>query len=377
MRRSLFVGSVFALAITGASAAPPVRAVASPGASPRTPSLTCSGGFVADTTPNPKKIDILNAAKAFAGSTVWAVGSTAIDASTSVPLAERWNGSSWSSVAVPPFGSVNNQLSGVAGSSSNDVWAVGDEDSAGNPGGLIEHWNGSAWAASTGSGAGSGFGGVAAITSTNAWAVGSFGLQTFVEHWNGASWSVVASPNGPGGDGYLAAVSAVSASNIWAVGATSTSALIEHWNGTKWSVHSSPAITGTSFLSSVREISASDVWAVGAEESASFVETTLVEHWNGATWTIVASPNGSSSFSDLTAVAPISATDVWAVGNQSSGALAMRYNGTVWTLVPELAGNLTLNGATASTTEHVVWAVGSQEKSSKPFKTFAEHVCPA
>jgi hypothetical protein len=55
----------------------------------------------------------------------------------------------------------------------------------------------------------------------------------------------------------------------------------------------------------------------------------------------------------------------------------MRYKGTVWTLVPELAGNLTLNGATASTTEHAIWAVGSQEKSSKPFKTFAEHVCPA
>jgi hypothetical protein len=161
-------------------------------------------------------------------------------------------------IAVPPFGSVNNQLSGVAGSSSNDVWAVGDEDSGGNPGGLIEHWNGSAWAASTGSGAGSGFGGVAAITSTNAWAVGSFGLQTFVEHWNGASWSVVANPNGPGGEGYLAAVSAVSASNIWPVGANSTSALIERWNGTKWSVQSSPAITGTSFLSSVREISASE-----------------------------------------------------------------------------------------------------------------------
>jgi hypothetical protein len=151
-------------------------------------------------------------------------------------------------------------------------------------------------------------------------------LQTFVEHWNGASWSAVASPNGPGGDGYLAAVSAVSASNIWAVGATSTSALIERWNRTKWWVQSSPAITGTSFLSSVREISA---------------------------------------------------IDVWAVGNQCSGALAMRYNGTVWTLVPELAGNLTLNEATASTAEHAVWAVGSQEKSSKPFKTFAEHVRPA
>jgi hypothetical protein len=379
MRRSLVIGSVLGLAISGASAAPPVRAAVSPAASPPTPSLSCSGGFVADTTANPKKIDILNAVKAFAGSTVWAVGYAAIDASTSVPLAERWNGSSWSSVAVPPFGSVNNQLSGVAGSSSNDVWAVGDEDSGGNPGGLIEHWNGSAWSASTasGAGAGSGFGGVASVSSTNAWAVGSSGVKTFVEHWNGASWAVVPSPSGPGGDGYLAAVSAVTANNIWAVGASGISALIEHWNGTKWSVQASPVIAATSFLSSVREIAANNVWAVGAVESASFVTTTLVEHWNGSSWAIVASPSGSTSFSELTAVAPISTTDVWALGNQSTGALAMRYNGTKWTLVPELAGNLALNGATASTTGHVVWAVGSQENASKPFKTFAEHICPA
>src|SRR5438270_11754958 len=62
------------------------------------------------------------------------------------------------------------------------------------------------------------------------------------------TWSVVKSPN----VGQLSGVAAVSASNIWAVGsyyAGSVKAgqtLIEHWNGTSWSVVKSPNV-GSNF----------------------------------------------------------------------------------------------------------------------------------
>jgi hypothetical protein len=54
------------------------------------------------------------------------------------PLVARWNGGSWAIASTPL---VSGQLSGVDGSASNNVWAVG----AGDSGSLTERWNGSSW----------------------------------------------------------------------------------------------------------------------------------------------------------------------------------------------------------------------------------------
>src|SRR5260221_6741994 len=66
--------------------------------------------------------------------------------------------------------------------------------------------------------------GVTVLSSTNAWAVGSYfnGLadRTLIVHWNGSVWKVVASPNvGRGSrENFLISVVAISADNTWAVG---------------------------------------------------------------------------------------------------------------------------------------------------------------
>jgi len=66
--------------------------------------------------------------------------------------------------------------------------------------------------------------GVAAVSGNNIWAVGDYYAgsvkagQNLIEHWNGTSWSVVKSPNGGAVAIGLWGVAAVSASNIWAVG---------------------------------------------------------------------------------------------------------------------------------------------------------------
>jgi hypothetical protein len=216
------------------------------------------------------------------------------------------------------------------------VWAVGDYNHAPTFSTLAEHWDGTQWSVVPSPNAG-GFLDpnflyvVAAISSTDVWAVGNYNNgtadQTLAEHWNGTQWSVVSSPN-PGGDGNnndLSGVAAVSASDVWAVGhynnGTADQTLAEHWNGTQWSVVPSPNPgTGDTYLYGVAAISSSDVWAVGNQATGS-----LTEHWDGAAWSIVPSPPGI-----LFAVAAVSSSDVWAVGDYNNGTadqtLAEHYN---------------------------------------------------
>jgi hypothetical protein len=123
----------------------------------------------------------------------------------------------------------------VAATSSTNAWAVGDYYNGTTDQTLIEHWNGTSWKQVTSPNAGGSshdnvLNGVAATSSTNAWAVGYFynGTtdQTLIEHWNGTSWKQVTSPN-PGGssdDNILNGVAATSSTNAWAVG--------DYYNGT-------------------------------------------------------------------------------------------------------------------------------------------------
>ncbi len=78
---------------------------------------------------------------------------------------------------------------------------------------------------------------VAAISSNDVWAVGGdtdFLITAIIEHWDGKAWSLVPSPtyvssNDSGGAYRLNAVAAISTSDVWAVGDDNR---IEHWNGT-------------------------------------------------------------------------------------------------------------------------------------------------
>ncbi len=68
---------------------------------------------------------------------------------------------------------------------------------------------------------------------------------------------------------------------------------------------------GGRLLFGVAPVSASDVWAVGQDVNGQ----TLTEHWNGTSWNVVPGidfdPNNSTF---LTGVAAITATNAWAVG---------------------------------------------------------------
>jgi hypothetical protein len=81
------------------------------------------------------------------------------------------------------------------------------------------------------------FNDVAALSATNAWAVGEretsqFVRRTLVAHFTNGTWTVVPSPNLGSGDNQLFGVAAPAGTNVWTVGTAShpigSSGLIEH-----------------------------------------------------------------------------------------------------------------------------------------------------
>jgi hypothetical protein len=180
-------------------------------------------------------------------------------------------------------------LTAIAAISSTDIWAVGTNTNVGTTGtlgSLIEHWNGHIWkSVPAPTAVGSTLRAVAAVSSSDVWAVGS----GVIMHYDGRQWSIT--PTQQHFD--LHAVAAISANNLWAVGTGSSHnmavAQIVHWDGTQWRAAAIPTIPNSSLLG-VAAVSADDVWAVG--EFAPNVMKPLLLHWNGAVWRTVAFPPG-------------------------------------------------------------------------------------
>lgn len=307
--------------------------------------------------------------------------SGAVYAASSAPkiTCKQWN------YVSSPSPDTGDSLDGIAAISSSDVWAVGYNNYGNNPLPLAEHYDGTQWSAVSlpiPSGAtGVTLTGVAAVSTNNVWAVGYYqgsGINTYtlIEQWNGTNWSIVSSPNpGGGNDDFLNGVAAVSATDIWAVGVYYGSALIEQWNGVNWNVVPSPAPNGSAELFGVSAISSTNVWAVGDTNSS----TSLTEQWNGTSWNIVPSPNPPGQSAGLNNVAAVSANNVWAVGDSSNSyadeyALIEQWNGSTWNIVsspsPSPISNL-LGIATIS--KKNIWAVGFFENSKGIYHPLIEH----
>jgi hypothetical protein len=229
-------------------------------------------------SPSPStRYNALHGVVAFGANDVWAVGITQTSGGRGIAnrtLVEHWNGTAWSVVPSPNVGSGNNYLLAVAGASATDLWAVGSHDTHT----LTERWNGSTWSVVASPNVGSTanfFNGVAAVSTGDVWAVGAVypggatSEKTLTEHWNGTNWSVVPSPNVGTGNNALAAVAALSSGDVWAVGSFysgSSKTLTERWNGTVWSVVSSPSPGTEARLSGAAAVAPSTVWSVGSFE---------------------------------------------------------------------------------------------------------------
>lgn len=220
--------------------------------------------------------------------------------------------------------------------------------------------------------------GITAISANNVWTVGwaqdpqgpPYIKRTLIEHFDGSSWNIVQSLN-PANDinSVLHFVSGKSANDVWAVGASHNGllpsrTLIEHWDGTQWSIVSSPSPdTQLNELRGVAAISANDAWAVGfrgGTKTDTPIET-LILHWDGTKWSQVPSPNIRGGANQLFGVTAIATNDIWAVGVAGGAPLAMRWNGSAWSIVPvEPDGGLSTEklNAVSAAAGNDVWAVG-------------------
>src|SRR5215469_15282646 len=209
---------------------------------PLRPLILRWNGKVWRQTPSPDLVGALAAVTVTSATGAWAVGLGGTK--TSQTIIEHWNGKAWTVMQSPVR---DGNLDGVAATSASDVWAVGFSGNWTASHALVLHWNGQAWRQvpapdQPGNGI---FWGVAATSARNAWAVSGAAQKaldvnkTVIEQWNGTAWARVPSANPKPGGGILSGVAAVSASNAWAVGfdedfAFGFEGVIEHWNGTSW-----------------------------------------------------------------------------------------------------------------------------------------------
>jgi alpha-tubulin suppressor-like RCC1 family protein len=335
---------------------------------------------------------IFTSVAAASGSDAWAVGASDALSTSGQPLAEHWNGATWSTATVPlPAGATGAQLSGVDEVSSGNVWAVGSVTQNGAQRTLIEHWDGTAWTIvpspdpQTGTGASDALRAVGGTSASDLWAVGDYSdgssfIAMLFAHWNGTAWSFVKEPAALHGSAFGEAVTVLSPNDAWAVGQTGlrTATLSAHWDGHAWSFVKTPfpqdGKDPQNFLTGVTATGPGDVWASGYEGNVNQQNFNLpyVLHWNGTVWSLTETPNAGTEGSLLAGVTALSPTDVWAAGQtgESDGALLTfteHFNGQSWSVAPSLdpgelgdAPDSTFQAIT-SAAPHVLFAVGSLE----------------
>jgi hypothetical protein len=328
----------------------------------------------------------------------WAVGLDTPSASV-YPILQEWNGASWSS--APSATVSNGGLFGVTCVSSSDCWAVGGSNfsSGSGPLPLAEHWDGVSWTAMTTpdvpGAAGALLHSVSCASSADCWAVGQTdddtqtSLGTLIVHWNGASWSL--GTPAPSGEPYdrLNSVDCLTGSDCWAVGEASPAqghddflpifpdaggdqGLIEHYDGSAWAVVpsvSEPAPNGD-YLSAVTCVSAIDCWAAGSTTGSSggAPTGTLAQRWNGSSWSLVPTPTSPASLGAagiLTSVACLSSTQCWATAAGDLGGSAFApvpaieaWDGSTWSVEPSPTATAFLDNV-ACVRGDACWSVGS------------------
>lgn len=280
-------------------------------------------------------------------------------------------------------------LTGVDATSAHDVWAVGHVLS-GQSVPVVLHSDGTGWTEMDAhvppAAYGAVFDDVAALSPSDAWAVGGRcdenGCAVLADHWDGDAWTPVEAPT-PGAEVATVAVSGTATDDVWMVGSfygsdtTCTRQFAEHWDGTSWRRVALPRERGQRLgeLTDVVALAGDDAWAVGLFDRSSCIvpgsDRSLTLHWDGDRWTHVKSPNRDANDAfHLQSVDGVDATHVWSVGSgfrpsPPGGTLTsvLSWDGRAWHRVrhpqPPPGGGPanTLNGV-STPSAGLGWAVG-------------------
>jgi hypothetical protein len=216
----------------------------------------------------------IEAVEVFSRQDVWAFGGRIIGSGYSPkvrPYAARFNGRTWTAVAVPGTGDIN----AVSAVSGRDIYAVTGLLSSslgriGRP--LVLHWTGTAWRVLRPQpriARGATLYTVLAGPGPGLWIGGSTpsGRKTtsaVVERWNGRSWTSASPPAAPpGGDFAVLGLTPDGRSAIWAVGANFGSGYFQLWRhaGGDWSA---PVTTPWNLTDLAAAPDTTTTWAVGS-----------------------------------------------------------------------------------------------------------------
>lgn len=316
----------------------------SPSASP-TPSATvpvCTPTFEIAPSADPgESSNTLWGVTALSSAEAWAVGGSGDPLAPTAVLIERWDGSAWTAEEGPSPGSQLNELRAVDAAEPNDVWAVGRTASGFGDRPLVLRYDGTAWTQvevpveQTGT-----LTGVAAIAPNDVWVVGHAGdpeaglERSVILHWDGELWADVDPGRATGtGASALLGVEAVAPDDVWAVGYLHSKPLTIHFDGERWTRVESD-VRGVA--NAIAPVTPTDVWAVGSP----------IQHYDGA-WAAAAEVRADGELFGVAAVGP---SDVWAVGTRPTGesgfkTVVMRFDGR-WTAVggPPIPGSDALTG---------------------------------
>jgi hypothetical protein len=270
-------------------------------------------------------------------------------------LAEEWNGRTWTLESMPaPGGSPDVEPAAVSCIAATVCEAVGTyQSSPGVLSPLAEVWNGTSWTSQPAGAAGMELTGVSCLSAAFCEAVGSSSpLGQNAEVWNGRSWVPQFTPAPAHAVGLaFSAVSCVATNVCEAVGnwlapggeLPRAVVIAEGWNGKTWAIQHTPRPRALPYsnLAGVSCTSTRFCAAIGSNyDPVSATSVTLAEQWNGTSWRIVPTPRASGSFVELNGVSCTAANACEAAGiNQlaSFTALAEAWDGRSWKIQPGAA----------------------------------------
>ncbi len=274
---------------------------------------------------NPYNLDMtLSSISMVSASEGWAAGSTLLPAypnavvdGITVPVLLHYSGGAWALVRHPPaaFGSILMR-------SASEGWAIGSAVYPDAYGALALRYNGQTW------------------TKITAPAFASLTLQALAAAPNGELWITGVDYSEPGFDG-------------------DAPAAILHYAGGAWT--RAPANLANDRLLGLAMVSATEGWAVGYDPGGTrshYIgpQRGLIVHYHHGVWkaqSTFASPSGDTFFY-LSAVAMVSATEGWAVGQE--GVIAHYHNGA-WARVRSPTNQALQSIVMLSPTEG--WAIGN------------------
>ena len=278
-------------------------------------------------------------------------------------FAELWDGSTWTLQELPPLPAASEMgvLSGVSCVTKNACTAVGYvEEGSGSTLPLAEIWNGTSWTEQTGlpvrkGSTSSVLSAVSCASKVSCVAVGSSDVSpagdyvTLAESWNGAAWTIEPTPN-PAKGSQLLAVSCTSATACTAVGSwqkpppigprSGSKVLVEAWDGTNWLVQKAPALSSSPFGQLSGVDCASDIACIAVGYSGlPGAAVPMADFWDGTAWTAQATPGVSGAqATQLYDISCASANACTAVGAGSFAASIQTFveawDGSAWTAQP-------------------------------------------